>query len=68
MSIESTVHRLLAVYGHCLPIDLLRAENHVSEELYRAWRTVRISSLDQSFEDPRHTRALLESASSFAQA
>ncbi len=68
MSVESTVHRLLVERREYSPIELLKAEGRLSEALYRAWRTGGIASLDAAFDDPAGTKALLRSASSFAEA
>ena len=40
MSIESTVYRLLVDRQEYSPVDLLKAEGQLSDELYRAWRTI----------------------------
>ena len=66
MTIESTVNRLLASQLHYTPIDLLKAEDQLSEEHCRAWQTGEISSLDEAFRHPRRIRRLLQSAASFA--
>ena len=67
MTIESTVNRLLASQLHYTPIDLLKAEDHLSEQHCRAWQTGEISSLDEAFQDPhQRIRRLLQSAASFA--
>ena len=68
MSIESTVYRLLVDRQEYSPVDLLKAEGQLSDELYRAWRTGEIPSLDEAFEDVQRVRALLQSASSFVEA
>ena len=68
MSIESTVYRLLVDRQEYSPVDLLKAEGQLSDELYRAWRTGEIPSLDEAFEDVQRIRALLQSASSFVEA
>ena len=68
MSLESTVFRLLAARQEYSPIDLLKAEGQLSDDVYRAWRTGGIPSLDESFEDAGRTKALLRSASAFVQA
>ena len=68
MSIENTVYSLLVDRQEYSPVDLLKAEGQLSEELYRAWRRGRLPSLDEAFEDAGRIKALLRSASSFAEA
>ena len=67
MSIESTVHRLLEIHQEYSPVELLKAENELTEERHRAWRTGELSSLDEALENALRARAMLESALSFAQ-
>ncbi len=67
MSIEFTVHRLLETHHEYSPVELLKAENQLSEECEQAWRTGKVVSLDEALADAWQAREILTSARSFVE-